>query len=94
MSEETVTPPNGRVTTADVYAAVDRTETRLTARLEAIEGKLDSRLKDTETKVDQVASRLDRLEGTLGGSLGMVKWLGPAGVAALVIGLARGLGIL
>lgn len=60
---------------------------RLEARLERIEDKLDTRLSALDVKVDGVAARQDRLEGKLDGSLAIVKWLGPVGLAALLFGL-------
>lgn len=59
-------------------------------RLDRIEDKLDRRLNSMDIKVDGLTSRLDRMEG----GLGMVKWLGPTGLAALVIGVARTAGLI
>jgi len=57
----------------------------LSARLERIEDKLDRRLNILDDKVDHVSSRLDRMEG----ALGMLKWLGPTGVVAIMAALFR-----
>lgn len=54
-------------------------------RLDRIEDKLDRRLDTIDVKVDGAISRLDRLEG----AMGLVKWLGPAGVAGVLIGFAK-----
>lgn len=53
------------------------------ARLVRIEDKMDARLTRVETDVKYIGSRLDRMEG----GLGLVKWLGPAGVGAVLLGL-------
>ena len=67
---------------------------RIEARLDRIEDKLDNRMNDLDAKVDGTSSRLDRLEGRLDGSIGMVKWLGPTGVAAIVFALLKSSGYL
>ena len=54
-------------------------------RLDRIEDKLDQRLESLDVKVDGAISRLDRLEG----GLSLVKWIGPAGVAGVLIGFAK-----
>lgn len=68
----------------------------LQSQLDRIEDKLDKRLDRTDAKVDRVdgkvdaaTSRLDRMEG----GLGMLKWLGPTGVAALIAGIAKSMGV-
>jgi MoaA/NifB/PqqE/SkfB family radical SAM enzyme len=61
----------------------------LQGQLDRIEDKLDKRLDRVEVKVDGVTSRVDRIEG----GLGMLKWLGPTGVAALIAGVAKSMGI-
>ncbi len=66
----------------DVYDIVARLET-----------KIDSRFSDIDAKVDSLSSRVDRLEGRLEGSIGVIKWLGPAGVVALIYGIAKAQGI-
>lgn len=73
---------------------------RIEARLDRIEDKIDRRLTSLDDKVgvvdgkvDATASRLDRLEGKLDGTVGMVRWLGPAGVAALIAGILKASGL-
>lgn len=61
-----------RVTQRDILDAVNR-----------LEDKVTDRLNQQDARLDQTVSRLDRIEG----AVGMVKWLGPAGVVALIIGL-------
>lgn len=67
---------------------------RIEERLNRIEDKLDTRMTTLDAKVDDVRSRQDSLEGELRGSLGMVKWLGPTGVAAIIFGLIKASGLL
>ena len=62
----------------DVFEAVAR-----------LEGKVDTRLNALDAKVDEVASRQDRLEG----GLSLVKWLGPAGLVGLVYGIGKASGL-
>jgi len=64
--------PSPRYSNGDLYARLDR-----------IEDKLDRRLNTLDDKVDQIKSRVDRIEG----GVMMIRWLGPAGTAALIIGL-------
>jgi hypothetical protein len=68
-----------RATNNDIYARLDR-----------IEDKLDRRLDLTDGKLDGAISRLDRLEG----GFALMKWLGPAGVAGVLVALAKGAGYL
>ena len=72
---------------AGVYA-------RIEARLDRIEDKLDTRMSTLDAKVDALGARQDRLEGKLEGTLALVKWLGPLGVAALIFGLLVAYGFL
>lgn len=67
---------------------------RIEARLDRIEDKLDTRMSALDAKVDGIGSRQDRLEGELRGSVGMLRWLGPTGVAALIYGVAKASGLL
>jgi hypothetical protein len=62
---------------------------RIEARLDRIEDKLDTRMTTLDSKVDEIKSRQDRLEGEFRGAVGMLKWLGPTGVVAIVVGLLR-----
>lgn len=61
----------------------------LLSRLDRIEDKLDRRLNDLDAKVDDVSSRLDRMEG----GLGMLRWLGPTGVVAVIFAIATAMGL-
>jgi hypothetical protein len=64
---------------ADVFARIDRLEDTLSKRFDRF-----------DIKVDAVTARVDRLEG----GIQFVKWLGPAGVAALIWGLLNSQGVL
>lgn len=83
---------------APVSAGGDGVWARIEMRLDRIEDKLDQRMTALDVKVDAqgraaadadkvMGSRLDRLEGKLEGTLGIIRWLGPVGVAAIVFGL-------
>jgi hypothetical protein len=54
-----------------------------------LEGKVDGQSARLDTEIDAVKSRMDRLEGRLEGAMGLVKWLGPTSIVALVIGIAK-----
>lgn len=73
-----------------VYDAV----LRLDGKLDAMESKFNQRAELTDSRVDDVIRRHERLEGRLEGSFGMVKWLGPAGVVAVIFGVAKAAGLL
>lgn len=62
----------------------------LFARLDRIEDLLTKRLDRQDIKLDSVTSRLDRMEG----ALGMLKWLGPTGVVAVIFTIAQAAGII
>lgn len=66
---------------------------RIENRLDRIEDKLDKRLDTLDDKVDGVSSRQDRLEGKLDGVLGVIRWLGPSAIVALVYGIGKGMGL-
>ena len=81
-----------------VYARIEASLTDLRResadRLDRIEDKLDTRMTTQDNKVDAIKSDLDGLRGELRGSLGVVKWIGPAGVAALIYGVLKSQGLL
>lgn len=70
-----------------IEVRLDRIEDKLDVRMTALDGKVDAQGRAAADADKVMASRLDRLEGKLEGSLGIVKWLGPVGVAALLFGL-------
>lgn len=59
-----------------------------------LEGKVEAASNRFDTELDIVKQEQTYLRGKIDGSLGMVKWLGPTGVAALVIVVAKGAGLL
>lgn len=69
-------PDEQRATLQNVYD-------RLESRLDRIEDRIVARLEALETDVRANRSRLDKIEG---GML-FVRWLGPAGVGAVLLGL-------
>jgi len=67
---------------------------RIEERLNRIEDKLDTRMTALDSKVDGIKTRQDSLEGELRGAFGMLKWLGPTGVAALAYALVKSAGFI
>ena len=74
----------------DLFDRLDRIEDKLDRRLDTLDGKVDR----VDIKVDLTTARIDRLEGKLEGSLGLVKWLGPTGIAALIYGVLTSQGLI
>jgi hypothetical protein len=70
--------PKEHVTIRDVYDLVGDLRIEMGKRIDA-----------TDTAVDGVRSRLDRMEG----AIGTIKWLGPSGVALLIVGVLKASGI-
>lgn len=68
-----------RVTLRDVYDLVAEVRVEMARRIDA-----------TDTKVDHALSRLDHMEG----AIGMVRWIGPAGIALLIVGFLRAYGVM
>ena len=62
----------------------------LLSRLDRIEDKLDRRLNTLDHHIQSANQRLDRMEG----GIGMLKWLGPTGIVAVVFALAQSAGII
>lgn len=60
------------------------------ARLDRIEDLLSKRLDRQDVKLDNALSRLDKMEG----GLGMLKWLGPTGVVAVIFAIAQAAGFI
>ena len=52
-----------------------------------LEGKFEGSQQRIDQELDAVKGRMDRLEGRLEGSLQVIKWLGPTGLAALILGV-------
>lgn len=77
MSDVPVNGSSNLIGIKDVFEAINR-----------LDGKVEARLTQLETKVDLVSSRQDRLDG----ALSLVKWLGPAGLVGLIYGLGKAAG--
>jgi hypothetical protein len=56
-------PPNGRITSKEVYELLGRMEERLTARLDRLEDKLCERIENNETEITRVEGRINRQDG-------------------------------
>ena len=78
------------VSLRDVYDIVARLEGSFGSRLDELEHKMDAANTASALRVERIASRMDHFEG----ALSTVKWLGPTGFAALVFGVARGMGLI
>lgn len=76
MTTDSTSPE--RVTIRDVYDLVEKVRVEMGQRIDT-----------TDTKVDAMGSRLDRMDG----ALGMVKWLGPSGVVLLIVGVLKASGV-
>ena len=85
---------NGTGVYSRIEASIAALRAEQDVRLNRIEDKLDTRMTTLDRKVDELGTRQDRLEGKLDGSLGMLKWLGPTGVAAVIWGLLKAAGVL
>ena len=94
MSIDVSDEPNGVGVYARIEASIAELRRDSADRLDRIEDKLDTRMTTQDSKVDAIKSDLDQLRGELRGSLGVVKWLGPTGVAALLYGVAKSQGLL
>ena len=70
--------PKEHVTIRDVYDLVGELRVEMGKRIDA-----------TDSALDGVRSRLDRLEG----AIGMVRWLGPSGVVLLIVGVLKASGL-
>ena len=72
-------PPSNIIGIRDVYDAVNSLRNEQAARFTGL-----------ETRIDRVESRQDRNDGRID----MVKWLGPSGLAALLLGILVMTGVL
>lgn len=59
-----------------------------------LEGKVEAASNRFDAELDTVKQEQTYLRGKIDGSLGMVKWLGPTGVAAVIVAVAKGAGLL
>jgi hypothetical protein len=74
----------------DVYDMLATHAGTVTEQIRDLGDKVDRRLDQTDTKVDAVTSRMDKIEG----AISVFKWLGPVGLAGLVYGILKGAGYL
>lgn len=58
-----------------------------------LEGKVDAQTVRFDSEIDIVKTEQTYLRGKIDGSLGMVKWLGPSGVAAVLFAAAKAAGL-
>lgn len=94
MAVDVSDEPNGVGVYGRIEASIAELRRDSADSLNRIEDKLDTRMTTQDTKVDAIKSDLDNLRGELRGSLSIVKWLGPAGVAALIYGVMKSQGLL
>lgn len=79
-----------------IETRLDRIEDKLDARMSALDSKIvslaavtDAKLAALDAKVDGVNARQDRIEG----GLVFLRWIGPAGVVALIVGMGKAAGL-
>ena len=77
-----------------VYDAVLRLEGKVDQNTSRMEAQLDSHREQVDAEVASVKSELTYLRGKIDGSLGLLRWLGPAGVAGVLIAIAHASGLL
>ena len=59
-----------------------------------LEGKVEAQTTRFDAEIDIVKTEQTYLRGKIDGSLGMVKWLGPAGLVAAILGAAKSAGLI
>lgn len=74
------------VTNQDLLAAVNRLEDKIDDRFRL----QDAQIEKVDVKVSAATARLSQIEG----AVSVIKWIGPAGVAALLFGVAKTVGII
>lgn len=77
-----------------VYDAVLRLEGKVDSHTQRLEAELDAHKVHVTEEVSAVKSDLTYLRGKIDGSLGLLRWIGPAGVAGVIIAAAKGAGLL
>lgn len=77
-----------------VYDAVLRLEGKVDSHAQRIEQELDAHKIQVAEEVTNVKTELTYLKGKIDGSLGLLRWLGPAGVAGVVVAAAKASGLL
>ena len=77
-----------------VYDAVLRLEGKLDSSLGRLESEFDIHKAEVTAELQAVRTEQTYQKGRMDGSLGMVKWLGPAGIAAVIIGAAKAAGLI
>ena len=74
------------VTNQDLLAAVNRLEDKIDDRFRL----QDEQIQRVDLKVSAATARLSQIEG----AVSIIKWIGPAGLAALLFGVMKGMGLL
>lgn len=77
-----------------VYDAVLRLEGKVDQTSSRLEAQLDAHREAIDGEVAIVKSDLTYLRGRIDGSLGLLKWIGPAGVAGVIVAAAKATGLI
>ena len=94
MSSDGIGSGDNVIGVRTVYDAVLRLEGKVDQTSSRLEAQLDAHREAIDTEVATVKSDLTYLRGRIDGSLGLLKWLGPAGVAGIVLAAAKSAGLL
>lgn len=76
-----------------VYDAVLRLEGKLDAQAARFEQEMDAHKEAVAEEVAAVKGELTYLRGKIDGSLGLLRWLGPAGVVGVGFAIAKANGL-
>ena len=77
-----------------VYDAVLRLEGKLDSSTARLESEFDAHKAYVNTEIQAVRNEQTYQRGKVDGSLGLIKWIGPAGVGAVLYAAARAAGLL
>lgn len=77
-----------------VYDAVLRLEGKLDNATTRFDSELDAHKQTVASELEAIKNEQTYQKGRMDGSLGMIKWIGPTGIAALIIGMLVMTGIL
>lgn len=77
-----------------VYDAVLRLEGKVDNQSARLDAQLEAHREAVNAEVENVKTDLTYLKGRIDGSLGLLKWIGPAGVVGVLVAIAKTVGLL